>query len=121
MRAPLMMVPLLALLAECTPRTIWDVTPQAAIGLPTVFVPDTAGLKPGTSARGMEGCRAHLADPSFGSQLTLVRSTDRGGTPAKYWGDYQVTPSGRYGVSEHQLLRVDCRTGQAVGIVPLKD
>jgi hypothetical protein len=50
-----------------------------------------------------------------------VRSTDRGGSPAKYWGDYAVNPAGRYGVRENQLLRVDCRTGQAIGIVPLKE
>jgi len=122
MRAASLLPPLVALVVCCgPPRGIWDVTPQLASGLPTVFVPDTAGLKPGTSAAGMAGCRVHLADPAFGSHLTLVRSTDRGGSPAKYWGDYAVNPAGRYGVRENQLLRVDCRTGQAIGIVPLKE
>ena len=121
MRTPFVVVPLLVLVAGCTTHTIWDVTPRAAIGLPTVFVPDTTGLKPGTAARGVEGCRVHLADPAFGTQLTLVRSTDKGGTPTKYWGDYQVTPIDRYGMNENELLRIDCRTGQAVGIVPRKD
>jgi hypothetical protein len=122
MRTPLLTIPLLALLAGCGPgRTVWDVTPRTATGLPTVFVPDTMGLKPGTSARGVEGCRTHLADPAFGTHLTLVRSTDKGGTPTTYWGDYDVSPIGRYGLNENELLRVDCRTGQAVGIVPRKD
>lgn len=122
MRTPPLALSLLALLAGCGPsRTVWDVTPRTASGLPTVFVPDTAGLKPGTSARGVEGCRVHLADPAFGTHLTLVRSTDKGGTPTTYWGDYDVSPIGRYGLNENELLRVDCRTGQAVGIVPRKD
>lgn len=121
MRTPLAMLALVVMVADCASHTIWDVTPQSARGLPTVFVPDTVGVKPGTSAKGVVGCRAHLADPTFGTQLTLVRSTDRGGAPTTYWGDYQVTPIGRYGVGENELLRVDCRTGQAVGIVPLKD
>jgi hypothetical protein len=122
MRASSLLPPLMALLAGCGPgRTIWDVTPSAATGLPTVFVADTAGLKPGTSATGMAGCRVHLTDPAFGSHLTLVRSTDRGGAPTTYWGDYEVSPIGRYGVEEYQLLRIDCRTGQAVGIVPRKE
>jgi hypothetical protein len=122
MRALSLLPPLLAMIAGCGPPPgVWDVTPQTAIGLPTVFVPDTTGLQPGAAATGMAGCRVHLADPAFGTHLTLVRSTDRGGAPTRYWGDYQVTPIGRYGVEEHQLLRVDCRTGQAVGIVPLKE
>jgi hypothetical protein len=33
-------------------------------------------------------------------------------------GDYEVTPEGALGVGRGQLLRIDCKTRQALAIVP---
>ena len=54
-------------------------------------------------------CRNPMVDPRDGMRLVLARSS--GGL-----GDYEV-PAGRYGVGERELLRLDCGTGRAVGVV----
>jgi hypothetical protein len=54
-------------------------------------------------------CRNPMVDPRDQTRLTLVRSsTER--------GDYEVA-AGRYGTREGELLRIDCATGRAVGVV----
>ncbi|HEX6134457.1 MAG TPA: hypothetical protein VFZ24_10850 [Longimicrobiales bacterium] len=58
-------------------------------------------------------CRSPLVDPRDQTRIRLVRSADVGGTQR---GDYEV-PEGRYGVGPDELLRIDCRSGQALGIV----
>jgi hypothetical protein len=58
-------------------------------------------------------CRSPLVDPRDQTRLRLVRSTAIGSLNR---GDYQV-PRGRYGVADGELLRIDCETGQAIGIV----
>jgi hypothetical protein len=56
-----------------------------------------------------EGCRNPMVDPRDGTKIQLIRSShDR--------GDYKVS-TGRYGVGEKELLRLDCGTGRVVGIV----
>lgn len=54
-------------------------------------------------------CRSPLTDPRTGEQITFLRAS---------WpfADFEV-PSGRYGVNSGELLRVNCKTGEAVGIV----
>lgn len=54
-------------------------------------------------------CESPLTDPRNGTRLTLARSRDG-------FGDYQPD-SPRYGLARNELLRVDCRTGAAVGRV----
>lgn len=56
-----------------------------------------------------EGCRNPMVDSRDGTRLILVRS-------AEGLGDYEV-PEGRYGVGSDELLRLDCGTGTARGIV----
>ncbi len=56
-----------------------------------------------------DGCLSLLADPPSGIRLTLVRSENG-------VGDYAV-PGGAYGVSNDQLLRLDCNTGAVLGVV----
>jgi hypothetical protein len=57
-----------------------------------------------------EGCQNPMVDPRTEARLRLVRSQgDR--------GDYEV-PGGRYGVGTQELLRLECKTGRVVGIVP---
>ena len=83
-----------------------DASARPATGVPERFVtgdpPPAAGAEP--------ACRNPLLDPRDGTRLVLVRST------AGTRGDYEV-PAGRYGVAPGELLRVDCTTGNAVGIV----
>ena len=55
------------------------------------------------------GCRSPMVDPRDGTRLRLVRS-------AGERGDYEA-PAGWYGAGEGELLRIDCATGEVVGIV----
>jgi hypothetical protein len=55
-------------------------------------------------------CRSPLVDPRDRTGLVLVRS-------AAGRGDYEV-PEARYGVGQGELLRVDCASGRALGVVP---
>lgn len=56
-----------------------------------------------------ETCHNPMIDPRDGAALILVRSA--GGK-----GDYQV-PVARYGVRRGELLRLECGTGNVIGIV----
>jgi len=56
-----------------------------------------------------EGCRNPMVEPRDGTRLQLIRS-------AEGQGDYEAPP-GRYGVSERELLRLECDTGRVVGII----
>jgi hypothetical protein len=60
-----------------------------------------------------DGCRSSMVDPRDQTVLRLIRSARFG---MSYHGDYEV-PAGRYGVREAELLRLDCATGEVVGIV----
>jgi hypothetical protein len=59
-------------------------------------------------------CRNPMGDPRDKTELFLRRSA--GGK-----GDYGVNPGvfggGKYGMTTQQLLRIDCATGKAIGIV----
>lgn len=54
-------------------------------------------------------CKSPLTDPRDGTKISFIRSV---------WpmADYEV-PSGKYGVESNELLRVNCETGEVVGIV----
>lgn len=55
------------------------------------------------------GCRNPMVDPRDATHLRLVRS--QAGL-----GDYEV-PERRYGTGQRELLRLECSTGRATGIV----
>jgi len=77
-----------------------------------VEAPERFTMPDGTGATGAApapSCRNPITDPRDGTVLTLIRSA--GGR-----GDYRPQPL-RYGLREGELLRVDCATGRAVGIV----
>lgn len=76
-----------------------DESARTATDVPARF----EGIAPGP------GCRSPLTDPRDGTTLRLARSTSNR-------GDYEV-PEGRYGVRAGELLRVDCETGEVIGIV----
>lgn len=58
-------------------------------------------------------CRSPMIDPRDQTQLRLARSWQEGNT---HRGDYEV-PVGRYGVRDGELLRIDCLSGEPIGIV----
>lgn len=83
--------------------------------LPDHFMVVASGFNQRNEPKPGEGCRNPMADPRDGTALTLVRS--EGGT-----GDYQVLSRDyelktQYGVDSRHLLRLDCGTGKALGIV----
>jgi len=94
---------------------------QALLHVPTDVPPSflTDTLPGPVPAEGL--CHSPLRDPRDGTLIRLYRSNlmPAEGTrlSAGYRGDYRVE-GGRYGVGETEYLRVDCRTGRAIGIVP---
>ena len=92
-----------------------DAPARAASGTPDHFMVGT--LEPGGALgepRESGACRNPMVDPRDGTRLTLVQS-QRG--EAGQVGDYRV-PDGRYGVGAGELLRLDCGSGRAIGVVP---
>ena len=79
----------------------------SAADLPDHFMTSTAAGPVEPQPGGT--CRNPLVDPRDETRLTLIRS-------AHGRGDYEPEPL-RYGLKEDQLLRVDCATGRAVGVV----
>ena len=97
-----------ALGAACNAVTIY---PAAVLRLPE-NVPERFVLADSTAIRGTPGsaaCRSPIVDPRNGARLTLQRSSQGN-------GDY-AAPAGSYGTRAGELLRVDCATGQTIGIV----
>jgi hypothetical protein len=104
----------LLMVAACGVSQPWELTPRPARDLPEQFVIDTSVIPVPLSPEA--GCVRQLLDPRDGTRLTLVRSTRRTVGP-EFLGDYSVAPAGHYGVGAESLLRVDCTTGRAMGIV----
>ena len=103
---------------EVTPEPVQQQEVETARNLPQAFTIVTAARAPGD-------CPPTLSDASLGATLTLQRSvmlpvadTTRGGFRA--YGDYVVTPRGRYGDREGQGLRVDCQRLRAMGVISLR-
>jgi len=80
---------------------------RPAEGAPERFV--KADSSPITGTPGAAPCASPIVDPRNGARLTMERAYQGN-------GDYTV-PAGSYGVRTGELLRVDCATGAAVGIV----
>ena len=82
----------------------------APVTAPPRFVPldSTKVIAPADTLFG-DGCLSPLADPVTGIQIILIRSESG-------LGDY-LAPSGSYGITDGQLLRLDCNTGRVLGIV----
>ena len=70
---------------------------------------ESGAARNGTSSS--SGCLNPMVDPRDGTRLTLVNSQEG------RIGDYGV-PAGRYGVGGKELLRIQCGTGRAIGIIP---
>lgn len=70
----------------------------------------TAFNAPAGATLGENSCMSPMVDPQDGTEARMERSFGNGR------GDYSV-PEGKYGVQEGELLRLNCRTGEVVGIV----
>lgn len=79
---------------------------RAAADTPEHFVPQEGVSLNGTS------CKSPMVDERDGTILKLAASA--GGE-----GDYLV-PEGKYGVMKGEYLRLDCSTGEVIGIVRKK-
>lgn len=90
-----------------------DAPARAAEDTPARFVSEDLppGATPNDALPG-SGCRNPLIDPRDGTRLIMLNSQHT-------VGDYEV-PAGRYGVREGEALRIQCRTGRVVGVVPVR-
>jgi hypothetical protein len=82
-----------------------DAQARAAVDAPEQFARPGAAI----AQTGVVTCWNPMSDPRDGAVLSLVRSVEGR-------GDYEV-PAGRYGVNDGELLRLDCASGAAIGIV----
>ena len=55
-------------------------------------------------------CKSPMIDPEDETELIMVRSWGNG------IGDYEV-PEGKYGLANREYLRVNCETGEVIGVV----
>lgn len=108
-RSLLMAVTLLILSGCATSHFSADTDTRMASDLPDHFLVGTHTGTDTTEPKPDEGCRNPMVDPLDGTKLELVRSNGE-------YGDYEV-PDNRYDVGRKELLRLECSTGRAVGIV----
>lgn len=95
---------LLAFLIGCgSSQNFADKAIRPATDTPVAFEPKN-GMSFDESS-----CKSPLVDPRSGVEIIMVMA--QGGL-----GDYRV-PSGRYGVKDNELLRLNCSTGEIIGIV----
>jgi hypothetical protein len=86
-----------------------DEVARPASDMPSRFVYDATDFNPDSLPTG--DCRSPMSDPRDQTRLMMVRIVK--GKRA----DYEV-PEGRYGVKTGELLRINCVTSAAIGIVP---
>jgi hypothetical protein len=109
-RRPILLGAILVILGGCATSSFGtDADARAADDVPDHFLVGRPGPDATAEPTPGDGCRNPMVDPRDGTRLQLVRSSDNR-------GDYAV-PEGRYGVAEGELLRLDCGTGAAVGVV----
>jgi hypothetical protein len=96
--------------AHPDPKFSRDVTPRLPAGAPFRFIFDQGTLTSDSVAQ--MKCRTPLWDLRGDStRLELVRSYKN------RVADYQVTPA-RFGVGPEELMRISCKSGSIIGIVP---
>lgn len=86
-----------------------------AKNLPDHFMVAATGIASSEEPKPGEGCRNPMVDPRDGTPLHLVRSKDGKGDYQVLDRDYELKTA--YGVDSQHLLRLDCATGKALGIV----
>ena len=108
-RSPLALLPLLVI-AACAHAGATSGFPEGAPTRPAADVPDRF-VPPAAGETGAPAgtCQSPVRDPRTGTELRFVRSVPG-------LGDYAV-PEGAYGARTGELLRIDCRSWRAVGLV----
>jgi hypothetical protein len=86
-----------------------------AKNLPDHFMVAVSGIAQKEEPKEGEGCRNPMVDPRNGTALNLMRSKNGVGDYQVLGSQYELDSS--YGVDSRHLLRVDCATGKALGIV----
>lgn len=94
---------ILLLVMGCSGSRTGDVMVRTAEDLPAGFE------TPAGTSWGGNSCYNPIVDPVDGTELILIQS--QAGL-----GDYSVE-NGKYGVGRGELLRINCTTGEVVGIV----
>lgn len=97
---------LFALLVSCA--TINKSDSASSVVRVALDVPESFQSPDGLSLDRLS-CKNPMVDGRNGTKIILVRSVDGK-------GDYKV-PDEMYGVGQGELLRLDCSTGKAIGIV----
>ncbi len=92
------------------------------VNMPDHFMVVMGGLAQREEPQPGERCKSQLVDPRGkinATILTLRRSADgKGDYTVDTMGDESPGLSGKtYGLTSKQLLRIDCATGKALGIV----
>jgi hypothetical protein len=83
--------------------------------LPDHFMVASTGIASSEEPKPGEGCRNPMTDPRDGTRLNLVRTKDGKGDYQVLDRDFELKTA--YGVDPRHLLRLDCATGKALGIV----
>ncbi|SOC80191.1 hypothetical protein SAMN06296241_1736 [Salinimicrobium sediminis] len=99
---------LLLLLLSC--GTTSSTRSMKSIERQAMDVPDRFEAPAGVE-RTSNACISPLTDPRDGTTIKMVTSFS-----GEEVGDYSV-PAGKYGVEANELLRINCRTGEVLGIV----
>jgi len=86
-----------------------------AKGLPDHFMVVESGIAQKAEPKPGEPCRNPMVDPRDGATLNLVRSKDGLGDYQALGEQYELHST--YGLDSRHLLRIDCSTGKALGIV----
>lgn len=94
----------------------------APVDMPDHFMVVMSGVASVEEPKPGEGCKSPMADPrgkTVKTMLTLRRSADgKGDYMVETMGDESLGIDGKvYGLTSRQLLRIDCATGKALGIV----
>lgn len=82
---------------------------ERAIIRPATGITAEFEAAPGVTLGG-NTCKSPMIDPADGTEVLMERSFSSG------VGEYSV-PEGKYGVGRGELLRINCNTGEVLGIV----
>lgn len=97
------MIFLLAATSCGSSGTTAELISRAPENVPEAFVPAEGVVFDATS------CKSPLIDPDDGTEIMMIRSHST-------FGDY-LGPEGKYGLRKRELLRINCSTGEVIGIV----
>ena len=88
------------------------------LNMPDHFLIAGSGIGKAVEPKPGEGCRNPMIDPRDKMLLELRRSANGIGDYRVMAGqDAGIASGSKYGMSSRDLLRIDCATGKAIGLV----